>query len=283
MNQLLDSFELRDLLIARGFSPLSSPERTKAQGFAHRLLTNPVYVKVLGGGRSGQVRPASEAPLVLHPADCRRIASAGLPAGVRMKAPDYTSAGLLEFKPADGKTPHGGDFWVESAAALDGLLFRLGLCVLDPLWAKAAAAELDAELGGRTIDATTRERLIEARLGQGRFRNDMLAIWGGRCAVTGCELTEALVASHSVAWRDDTSPATRLDPYNGLLLTASIDKLFDLGLIGFADDGRLLRQPGLQDADLAWLGLQPGARLRAQGLHDRHRPYLAAHRAKWRL
>lgn len=269
--------------MARGFRELSSPQRTKAQGFAHCLLTRPVYVKVLGGGSNGPIRPASEAPLVLHPEDCRRLAIAGVPAGVRMKAPDYTSAGLLEFKAADGKTPHGGDFWVESAVALDSLLLRLGLCVPDPLWAKVAGAEIDAEPAGRELDATTRQRLIEARLGQGRFRDEMLDIWGGRCAVTGCGLVEALVASHAVAWRDDSTPATRLDPYNGLPLTASIDKLFDRGLIGFADDGRLLRQPGLLDADLACLGLQPGARLRAEGLHDPHRPYLAAHRAKWKL
>lgn len=141
--------------------------------------------------------------------------------------------------------------------------------------ADQAAEELDAE--GKARPATTRQVLIDARLGQGLFRERVLDLWQQRCAVTGCTLRCALVASHALPWKDSGDLA-RLDPYNGLPLAASIDKLFDKGLIAFDDAGRLLRKDGLADTDLAHLGLMPGARLRADCLHAKHLPYLAAHR-----
>ncbi|WP_321859651.1 HNH endonuclease signature motif containing protein [Burkholderia cenocepacia] len=79
---------------------------------------------------------------------------------------------------------------------------------------------------------TIREQAIEARLGQGRYRDDMLALWGNACAVTGCSVTRVVVASHAKPWADSTD-GERLDPNNGLPLVATLDKLFDAGLIGF--------------------------------------------------
>lgn len=140
-----------------------------------------------------------------------------------------------------------------------------------------AAADLDAEGVNRL--PTTRQALIEARVGQGLFRERVLGLWQSRCAVTGCAIQATLIASHAQAWSESSDEA-RLDPYNGLPLTASIDKLFDRGLISFDDKGRLLCKPGLTDADLSHLGLRPDARLRAEGLKARHLPYLAAHRAR---
>lgn len=142
---------------------------------------------------------------------------------------------------------------------------------------KVAADELDDD--GVERSPTTRQALVNARVGQGLYREQMLDLWSQRCAVTGCGLRGALVASHARAWKDCDDNA-RLDPFNGLPLTASIDRLFDRGLISFADDGQLLRKPGLNDADLAHLGLRSGARLQADCLHPDHLPYLAAHRAR---
>ncbi|MGO7165362.1 HNH endonuclease, partial [Rhizobium johnstonii] len=64
----------------------------------------------------------------------------------------------------------------------------------------------------------------------------MLAQWHGRCAVTSCNLPAVLRASHIVPWRE-ASNAERLDPENGLPLVATLDALFDVGLISFDDQG----------------------------------------------
>ncbi len=96
----------------------------------------------------------------------------------------------------------------------------------------------EGDLGSTSIAAslpdnpTSRERLGQARLGQGRYRDDVLALWNNACAVTGCSLAPVVVASHAKPWADSTD-GERLDPNNGLPLVGTLDKLFDAGLIGF--------------------------------------------------
>jgi putative restriction endonuclease len=79
------------------------------------------------------------------------------------------------------------------------------------------------------------ERLVRARIGQGGFRKEVLAAWGGRCAITGCATTQVLRASHIMPWRYADNDEG-LDPNNGLPWIANLDCLFDASLIGF--DGR---------------------------------------------
>jgi hypothetical protein len=109
---------------------------------------------------------------------------------------------------------------------------------------------------------TTRLMLIQARLGQGRFRDDLLRIWNSSCAVTGCSITEILRASHIKPWRKCLNNKEKLDPQNGLLLSAHIDALFDCGLISFQDDGAILISTRVSLRERKNLGLGPESKLR---------------------
>src|SRR5271169_3328171 len=92
----------------------------------------------------------------------------------------------------------------------------------------------------RTIrNKTTRQALVDARLGQGRFRADVGKRWGNKCAVTACGVSQMLRASHIKPW-SDCNNRERLDPSNGLLLVAHFDALFDSGLISFKNEGSML-------------------------------------------
>ena len=73
-----------------------------------------------------------------------------------------------------------------------------------------------------------------ARVGQSFFRAAVLSAYNGRCCITGLSVTSLLVASHIVPWRHDR--ANRVNPRNGLLLSALHDKAFDNGLVTVADD-----------------------------------------------
>jgi hypothetical protein len=132
------------------------------------------------------------------------------------------------------------------------------------------SAEDDAE-----PQSTTREASIQVRRGQALFRSRVLQYWGGRCAVTGCAITGILVASHIKPWAISTN-VERLDGFNGLLLTPNLDKLFDTYMISFDGSGELLVSQKLPIEEQTKLGLVSGMRL--QRLHERHRPYLEAHR-----
>lgn len=72
-----------------------------------------------------------------------------------------------------------------------------------------------------------------SRIGQGKFRKNTIATWGGeeRCAVTGVAIREVLTASHIIPWSKDVVQRKR--GCNGILLTAHLDRLFDRHLIGF--------------------------------------------------
>ena len=119
--------------------------------------------------------------------------------------------------------------------------------------------------------------ISRARVGQGRFRKDLLDYWQGACAVTLLRLPDILKASHIKPWRV-SSNAERLDPFNGLLLLPQYDELFDSGWISFLDDGTMLVSRILAETSLALLGVQEGARL--SRVEPRHRVFLGYHR-KW--
>lgn len=133
-----------------------------------------------------------------------------------------------------------------------------------------------AVLADASLTPTEKEQIVRARVGQGAFREALLAHWKRRCCVTGCGVLPVLRASHIKPWRLSTN-AERLDRFNGLLLTANIDILFDRGLISFSDAGELLHSDAIDLETLHILGCDPGVRI---ALRARHAPYLAYHRAK---
>ena len=126
------------------------------------------------------------------------------------------------------------------------------------------------------IDRTTKETLVQARIGQGRFRNDVLSLWGLRCCVTGSQVLDVIRASHIKPWKHSTN-AERLDANNGLPLIATLDALFDAGLVSFDDDGSLITSNRVSADERRVLGLSK-LRLRKR-LSDQAKSYLAYHRA----
>ena len=125
------------------------------------------------------------------------------------------------------------------------------------------------------IDATEKETLANARVGQGTFRAEVLGMWDSRCCVTGSRTLDAIRASHIKPWRD-SDKHERLDPNNGLPLVATLDALFDAGLITFAQNGKLLFSECLDSTERQILNLS-GLRLIRQP-NERIEKYLAYHR-----
>jgi hypothetical protein len=106
----------------------------------------------------------------------------------------------------------------------------------------------------QTIPETDRLAIIRARKGQGLFKERVSKI-ESKCRITGVENPVHLVASHCKPWRDSTNEE-RLDGENGLLLTPSVDHLFDRGFIGFEEDGRLIISPVAHLPSLLRMGLE---------------------------
>lgn len=133
-------------------------------------------------------------------------------------------------------------------------------------------------LDKKRILPTTRDALVKARVGQGKFRSDLIKRWNGMCALTSLKTVDILIASHIDAWAlcDNTA---RLDPDNGLLLAPHIDKLFDFGMISFTNDGRLLAKESLSAEDRDILGFDRFTRLR--NVSAGNAMYLQKHRSRF--
>ena len=84
----------------------------------------------------------------------------------------------------------------------------------------------------------TKLRQVKTRVNQNIFRQIVLANYEGKCALTGIDLSELLVASHIIPWADNEQE--RLNPENGICLSSLYDKAFDKGLISFTNEQRVI-------------------------------------------
>lgn len=136
-------------------------------------------------------------------------------------------------------------------------------------------SNLEQDLSSIQLDLNTsdteKNSLIKARIGQGKFRRDLITMWQG-CAVTGCKTNELLVASHIKPWHASDN-RERLDKFNGLLLMANIDRAFDAGLISFDLSGKIIISSQFVDFDVA--GLNQSMKIT---LAPEHETYMQYHR-----
>jgi putative restriction endonuclease len=130
----------------------------------------------------------------------------------------------------------------------------------------------------KTTDPTTVQALVSARVGQGKFGFAVRQLWNHRCSVTGASTKAVLEASHIQRWADSTD-IQRLDPNNGLLLTANLHKLFDAGLISFDDSGKMLVSSKLSQSEQEIFGLV-GKKLSKKPSAETAN-YLSYHRTKF--
>ena len=99
------------------------------------------------------------------------------------------------------------------------------------------------------ITETEREAIVTARVGQGIFRESLMKKYDGRCIVTGVDDKRILIASHIRPWAVSTNEQ-RLSAENGLLLSPLYDKLFDVGLITFSEDGEIICSKTLENRNV---------------------------------
>ena len=126
------------------------------------------------------------------------------------------------------------------------------------------------------IPETEREALIVARRGQGLFKQWVMEI-ETRCRITGVTNPMHLRASHCKPWRD-SSNEERLNGENGLLLTPTMDHLFDRGFISFEDSGVLIVSPVAHAPSLNRMGVATDRTINVGTFTEGQRQFLDYHR-----
>jgi putative restriction endonuclease len=135
--------------------------------------------------------------------------------------------------------------------------------------------KVEAFLLRAPLDETEKRALVAARRGQGRFRQGVSYV-EPECRFTRVRNPVLLVASHIQPWHRCSTNDQRLDPFNGLMLTPTYDRLFDRGLVSFSTDAHLMLSPHLPNEDIQKIRMDPT--LLTDPFRTEQLKYLAYHR-----
>lgn len=169
---------------------------------------------------------------------------AGLQSVYLTRVPDPLAAALVDLLGAEARDMVLGYRVAEEAP----ITSAIGLVE----WEEHALHEVQSDA---TLPETDRQAIVLARRGQGLFKKRVMRI-EHVCRITGVSREEHLRASHCKPWRD-SSNEERLDGENGLLLTPSVDHLFDRGFIAFEDNGQVIVSPVAHRQSLVRMGIDP--------------------------
>ena len=125
------------------------------------------------------------------------------------------------------------EMWMEMEN--DSVNFALE-CQMALMEAEGQTVPMSDSPKAEAVDRVGEDRVVQAteRIGQSFFRAAVLSAYNGRCCITGLSVPTLLVASHIVPWR--LEKLHRLNPRNGLALSALHDRAFDAGLITINED-----------------------------------------------
>jgi putative restriction endonuclease len=181
---------------------------------------------------------------------------------------------LTELTPAFARTL-AGLIGAEAQVLMGGVAVGAPMQTNDDLdyWEHRLEAVIETDT---SLPPTDREAIIRARRGQGLFKQRVMQI-ESRCRITRVNNPVHLVASHCKPWRDSKNDE-RLNGENGLLLTPSIDHLFDRGFIGFENDGTLIVSPVAHRPSLERMGIDVNGDLNVGPFTAGQRHFLEFHR-----
>lgn len=98
------------------------------------------------------------------------------------------------------------------------------------------------DLNGLKGETVIRE--VKTRVNQSVFRQMVLTNYTARCAITGIDIPELLLASHIIPWSKNEKE--RLNPENVICFSALYDKAFDKGLIGINQNYQVILSASLK-------------------------------------
>jgi putative restriction endonuclease len=117
---------------------------------------------------------------------------------------------------------------------------------------------------------TTVEKMVKVRIGQQRFKRDVLNDCGRVCPFTKITDESLLIAGHIKPWAK-SNDEEKLDPKNGLLFTPTFDRMFNNGFITFRDDTKLVISPLVSHRTALLLGIRRDMELDLPLLGNSHK------------
>jgi putative restriction endonuclease len=90
----------------------------------------------------------------------------------------------------------------------------------------------------KDLKGETKLRQVKTRVNQNVFRQIVISNYSGKCAISGIDIPELLLASHIVPWSKNEEE--RLNPENGICLSELYDNAYYKGLIAINEQYQIL-------------------------------------------
>lgn len=134
------------------------------------------------------------------------------------------------------------------------------------------------EEGEKIQSPKYRNEYIKGRVGQGKFREKLIFKHGYKCAICSINNKQLLIASHIKEFCECKNNE-HIDEYNGLLLCANHDKLFDKHFISFDEQGKILVSKDICLEDYSKLNIDENIIIDKKNFKEE---YMMIHRNKLR-
>lgn len=162
--------------------------------------------------------------------------------------PEITASGRVGMKNASKLDR---EIWDEFHANWEQLADECEQKLRELRQSKNIIMDVPLDEADKDFSGETKAIIVQQRVKQNFFRKAVLSSYRGRCCMTVVSDSSLLVASHIVPWSLDK--ANRLNPSNGLCLSALHDRAFDKGLIALDNDYRILLSEEIIKTDNAHL------------------------------
>ena len=204
------------------------------------------------------------------------------------RSPSALAMKLVNIASLDSKITSTGRSGLRNASSQDRLVWEEMQSDWDQFAIQADQAVRETGIAEEALDNQPEEsrlgedRPVEAttRIGQRFFRRTVMSSYAGRCCITGLSSPNLLIASHIISWSHDKT--NRVNPRNGLLLSALHDKAFDAGIITITEDMTVRvsseHVQGNDDFFLKSIGAYDGHQITLPQKFEPRRDFLRYHR-----
>jgi putative restriction endonuclease len=170
------------------------------------------------------------------------------PSSIAMRLNNFASVDPYHQQRGIGGLPGGRKqvepIWNEFINNKEELLFESERILADKEQLKLEDKYADSLKGTEHLKGEYKIREVKTRVNQNVFRQIVVVNYAGRCAVTGMDIPDLLVASHILPW--SKGEEERLNPENGICLSSLYDKAYDKGYIGINERFEILLSKDLK-------------------------------------
>ena len=170
------------------------------------------------------------------------------PGSIAMRLNNFASVDPYHQQRGIGGLPGGKKqvepIWKEFINNKDELLFESERILAEKETISIEDKFSEALKGTEHLKGEYKLREVKTRVNQNVFRQIVLANYDYKCAITGINIPDLLLASHIVPWSKNEQE--RLNPENGICLSPLFDRAYDKGYIGINEKFEILLCTELQ-------------------------------------